>query len=393
MDSGNAAGASGDTILFVDDETNILNSIKRELHDWLKANSLRLITATSAREGLELLETEAQRVAVLVSDLRMPEMKGSDFLLAAKEKWPSIITILLTGFPETEEIMKAVKAGIFSYILKPWDADYLRSEVEKALATYRLKRQNEAYAKTMEEELRWAGEMQRAMLKPNLLRSEGVEFRTSYRPLPSLYCGGDYYDVISIGADRFLILVGDVAGHGLKGALVTGILKAVIFPEFVRGMLGKKFSPAGFLSWLNERMNFELRQASDLIITFLAGVLDRREMTFTYANAGQDHPFIVSGGQVRELPVSGSAIGFAGSVMYADKIERLLPGDVIFAFSDGLVEAGAKRGAAPTVRLKDILASTPYGSEYHKRILEAALSASGAADFEDDVTIVTAALA
>jgi sigma-B regulation protein RsbU (phosphoserine phosphatase) len=288
--------------------------------------------------------------------------------------------------------MKAIKAGIFSYILKPWEADYLQSELEKAVDIQRAHAQNSEYAKIMEDELKWAGEMQRAILKPNALRSDGVEFRTSYRPVPGLYCGGDYYDVINIGVDRYLMLIGDVAGHGVKAAFVTGILKAVIFPEYVRNTLGKGFSPADFLNWLNERMNFELRQTSSLIITFFVGVLDRAAMTFTYANAGQDHPFIVSGGVPRELPISGSALGFAHSVMHTEKTEFLNRGDVIIIFTDGLVEAGSRTGRKDIVSMKEALEHTAYGPDYHKRIMEAALAKAGSENFEDDVAVVTATL-
>ncbi len=388
----NRTHAAASTILFVDDEVSILNTLKRELRDWSRKQALELLIAPSAKEGLKILEEKATGIAVVVSDLKMPEMKGSDFLLIVKDKWPSIVTILLTGYSETPEVMKAIKAGIFSFILKPWESDFLQSELEKAVDIQRTHAQNSEYAKIMEDELKWAGEMQRAILKPNALRSDGVEFRTSYRPVHGLYCGGDYYDVIHIGVERYLMLIGDVAGHGVKAAFVTGILKAVIFPEYIRNTLGKAFSPADFLNWLNERMNFELRQTSNLIISFFAGILDRAAMTFTYANAGQDHPFIVSGGIPRELPVSGSALGFAQSVMHAEKLEYLNPGDVIIIFTDGLVESGAKQGGKAIVSMKEILEQTAYGPEYHKRILEAALTKACSDNFEDDVTILTATL-
>ncbi|MGO8694440.1 MAG: PP2C family protein-serine/threonine phosphatase [Rectinemataceae bacterium] len=379
-----------DTILFVDDEVNILNSLKRELHEWALESRIRILTAPSAREALKIVEVELDRIMVIVSDLKMPEMKGSDFLLEVNRRWPKLVTVLLTGFSETQEVMKAVKAGIFSYILKPWEPDYLKSELAKAVDSYRLRRQNEAYATTMLDELRWAGEMQRAVLKPNLQRSDGIEFRSSYRPVPGLFCGGDYYDVIPMGANRFLMLVGDVAGHGVKAAFVTLMLKAIIYPEYVQLAPAKSFSPAAFLGWLNQRINFELRQTSDLIVTFVAGLLDRQAMTLTYANAGHNHPVLITDDGPRELPVSGSGLGFAGSVTYIDKTENVSGGDIILFYSDGLVEAGAKEKNGSSISIKDILAATPYGAEYHKRLLEAALERSGVPDFEDDVTILSA---
>jgi phosphoserine phosphatase RsbU/P len=388
-----SADQAHEIILFVDDEANILSALKRELHDWSRERSLDIRTAPSAREGLNFLVQAAPRVAVIVSDLKMPEMLGSDFLLEVKDRYPSIITILLTGFSEPQELMKAIKAGIFSYILKPWEPEYLKTELDKALETRRMRAEAQARAKAVEEELKWAGEMQRSFLKPTLVSSEGVEFRTSYRPLTGLYCGGDYYDVISMGTGRFLVLLGDVAGHGVKAAFVTGILKAIIYPEYLAQTGGKAFSPAGFLSWLNDRMNFELRKNSGMIITFFAGLIDLRAMTLTYANAGQNHPYIISGTKLRELPVSGSGLGYASSVQYADRSEELKAGDILVAYTDGLVEARDAEGACKEITAWDVLVAVPYGPDFHKRIIESALAASGQSDFADDVTILTARIA
>lgn len=380
------------TILFVDDEANILNSLKRELHSWARERSLVIKTAPSAAIALNIIESSASQIAIIVSDLKMPEMLGSDFLLEVKSRWPQIVTVLLTGFSETQEVMKAVKAGIFSYILKPWEQEYLKNELEKALEMRFVKEQNAAYARMMEDELRWAGEMQKAMLRPTLQSTEGIELRVSYQPVPGLYCGGDYYDVVNLPGDRYLMLLGDVAGHGVKAAFITGILKAIIYPEYILTVGTRAFSPGAFLGWLNERMNFELRQTSDLLISFFAGVLDRQAKTFTYANAGQDHPFIISGGTPRKLLVSGSALGVTGSVMYADQTEHLKSGDLIFLYTDGLVEAGSSVSGARDSGIAEILAVTPISQGFHKAVLAAALAASGSNNFDDDVTILTAKL-
>lgn len=377
------------TMLLVDDEPNITNALKRELEDWANERSMDIATATSAAVGLNILETKHEKTALVISDLRMPEMKGSDFLLEVKKRYPEIVTMLLTGYSETQEVIKAVSAGIFSYMLKPWEPSYLLAEVQKAYDHGQMLRQNKAYMKTVEEELRWAGEMQKAILKPNIPKSEGVEFRASYRPVRGLYCGGDYYDVISIGADRYLLLVGDVAGHGVKAAMVTGILKAVIYPEYIRGVIGKDVSPGGFLSWLNDRMNYEFARTSNMLITFFAGVLDIKRQTIKYANAGHEHPFLIHQGKAFELPVSGTSLGFAQSIMYAEQTARVMPGDTLLLFTDGLVEVGCKDGS-DQIKLPDVLKSVEPGDDFHKRLIAGALEHAGVADFDDDVTILTA---
>ncbi|OHE68038.1 MAG: hypothetical protein A2Z99_06555 [Treponema sp. GWB1_62_6] len=378
-------------MLLVDDELNITNALRRELADWAEERSIEILTATSARAGLTILETRGAETVVVVSDLKMPEMKGSDFLLEVKAKYPFIVSILLTGFSETDEIIKAIGAGIFSYMLKPWNSEYLLAEIQKAYDHGETRRQNAQYLKTIEEELKWAGEMQKAILKPNLPRSDGIEFRVSYRPVPGLYCGGDYYDVIFLSADRYLLLIGDVAGHGVKAAFVTGILKAVIYPEYVRANIGKEFSPGDFLSWLNERMNFEFRSTSNMIITFFAGVLDLKAFTFKYANAGHNHPFLLRNGNPNELLVSGTGIGFARTISFPDQLFDIFPGDQLVLYTDGLVEIGSAQGKEP-VKLKSLLETIAPGGDYHRRLMDSSLKSVSAADFTDDVTIVTALL-
>jgi sigma-B regulation protein RsbU (phosphoserine phosphatase) len=379
-------------VLLVDDEQNILNALSRELDDWVASHELELLTAISAQKGLEVLDSRGEGAVIVVSDLRMPEMKGSDFLLRVHDSYPDVMTILLTGYTETEEVQKAVKAGIFSYLLKPWDGEYLVAEMEKAYEHGELLRQNARYLKIMVEELKWAGEMQKAMLGPNLPNPSGVEFRVSYRPVPSLYCGGDYYDVISLAPSRYLLLIGDVAGHGVRAALITSILKAVIFPEYVRATIGKDFSPGAFLCWLNSRMNFELRAASGIIITFFAGVLDVEAGFFKYANAGQNHPFLLRSNEVIELPVSGPGLGFASSVSYAEQSLLIRCGDVITLYTDGLVELGGAAGGQ-SIKSAELFRHVEYSTEYHHRLFAAAMASAKSNDFDDDVTLLTARIA
>jgi phosphoserine phosphatase RsbU/P len=376
-------------VLVVDDEQSIAIAIKRQLESWAAERSLEILTVSSALLGLGMIEKHGDDTIIVISDLKMPEMKGSDFLLEVKKKFPSIVSILLTGFSETAEVAKAVSAGIFSFILKPWDPEYLVAEVQKAYEFGETRRELAKYQKLIEDEMKWAGEFQKALLKPNLPSSAGIEFRVSYRPVPALYCGGDYYDVILLGPDRYLLLIGDVEGHGVKAAFVTGILKTIIYSEYVRTVGGKDFNPAAFLSWLNGRLDFELKNSSNLIVTFLAGILDTKAGSFRYSNAGHNHPFILRSGKAIELPVSGSAIGFSATTAYVEQTADVRSGDLLLLFTDGLIEIACSDGRDP-LKLGPILEKVEYGPEHHRRLLEAALAAAGSPGFTDDVTIVSA---
>ena len=116
------------TLLFVDDEENVLSSLKRI---FLEEN-YTILTATSAAKALEIMGE--QPVQLVISDHRMPSMTGAEMLKRIKESWPETIRIMLTGYADVNSIMGAVKDGaVYKFITKPWNDEDLRLTVSLAL--------------------------------------------------------------------------------------------------------------------------------------------------------------------------------------------------------------------------------------------------------------------
>ena len=116
------------TVLFVDDEISILSTLKRLLRN----EEYQLLTASSAEEGLELLNTE--KVDIVISDMRMPNFDGAEFLEQVKFKYPSISRMIMSGFADLESVVKAINKGdINQFISKPWDNDTLKQVVKDHL--------------------------------------------------------------------------------------------------------------------------------------------------------------------------------------------------------------------------------------------------------------------
>lgn len=116
------------TILFVDDEKNILSSLNRLFRPFID----KVFTAESGMAGLEILEKET--VDIVISDMRMPEMDGAQFLEKVAEKWPETIRILLTGYADITSTINAINKGsIYRYISKPWEDNDIKLTVEHAL--------------------------------------------------------------------------------------------------------------------------------------------------------------------------------------------------------------------------------------------------------------------
>ncbi|MCF6238315.1 MAG: response regulator [Candidatus Marinimicrobia bacterium] len=127
----------GRILLLVDDEPNILQSLKR----LLRRGGYQILTAESGQEGLKLLEQH--KVQVIVSDARMPGMGGIEFLDKARERWPDCIRIMLSGYTELEAVIQAVnRSAIYKFFTKPWDDDRLRDHIEEAFRQYELQDEN-----------------------------------------------------------------------------------------------------------------------------------------------------------------------------------------------------------------------------------------------------------
>jgi diguanylate cyclase (GGDEF)-like protein len=117
------------TLLLVDDETSIVSSLRR----LLRGDGYRILTANSGREGLKLLEEHT--VDVIVSDQRMPEMTGVEFLREVRRLYPDTVRIVLSGYTELQTVTDAVNGGsIYKFLTKPWDDEQLRSHIQEAVA-------------------------------------------------------------------------------------------------------------------------------------------------------------------------------------------------------------------------------------------------------------------
>ncbi len=121
-------------ILVVDDETNIIKSLMRELGDWANTEGLTVTGAVIGEEALDFIEEHRNEVELVIADIRMPGMSGGDMALRIKKRYPDIRIIVLTGFNDRNEIKKAEKAGICSFMTKPWEMDHLIGEIEKAMS-------------------------------------------------------------------------------------------------------------------------------------------------------------------------------------------------------------------------------------------------------------------
>lgn len=159
------------TVLIVDDEPRSIESLERILEDCFDIKS-----ATSVEKAEEILEREW--VQVILCDQRMPQVSGVEFLKSVRERWPEVVRMIISGYTDAEDIIRSInEAGIYQYVMKPWQPESLILTLKNAVHLFDLQRQNELLAvelKMSSERAESVIETRRRELKQHYQRDDGI---------------------------------------------------------------------------------------------------------------------------------------------------------------------------------------------------------------------------
>ena len=207
-------GAGGNaTLLFVDDEGNILSSLKR----LFRPCGYRIFTAESGAQGLEIMQREA--VDLVVSDMRMPEMSGAQFLEQVNARWPDTIRILLTGHAEIGATIDAINKGhIYRYISKPWEDNDIVLAIRQALHQRALESANrslEELTRKQNEELK---DLNANLEQKVRARTEEVRQTMGFLEIAHDKLKRDFITSIRVFSNLIEMREGAMAGHSRRVA-------------------------------------------------------------------------------------------------------------------------------------------------------------------------------
>lgn len=220
------------TLLLVDDEENILSALSR----LLRRDGYQILRGNSGKHGLELLKEN--HVGVIISDQRMPEMTGTEFLGKVKELYPDTVRIVLSGYTDLNSVTDAINEGaIFKFLTKPWDDELLRKNVQDAFAHYELKQENERLAQELKianEKLEWQVEQKTQDASFNLAALQIAQDVLEYLPLA----------VIGVAKDGMVVTANRItqewlAGSALLGQQVTEVLPGEIVAIYQAAIDGR----------------------------------------------------------------------------------------------------------------------------------------------------------
>ncbi len=172
-----------ETLLLVDDEENVLSSLRR----LFRPDGYQLITASNAEGGLAAMEQSP--IALVVADNGMPGTNGIQFLQQVRERWPDTIRVMLTGYADLSAAMEAINRGeVYRFVTKPWDPDELRLLVRQGIEQYRLVQENRRMQALIAEQnallKRWNETLQHTVEeRTEELRHKNLELERLYQQL------------------------------------------------------------------------------------------------------------------------------------------------------------------------------------------------------------------
>ena len=247
--------------------------------------------------------------------------EGLELILDLQRQRPELPVVAMTAWGSVELAVEAMREGARDFVLKPWDDEKLLRTLERhgrpRRAALDLDRAGRVQARFRARELPAAGPLEVA--------GACVEAGA---------VGGDVYDVLELGGGHVGLLVGDAVGKGVSGALLIAYLQSAIRSQSRRAL----DDLPGLVASVNRV--FHDCTAPEHFATLFLGVYDEAAGRLRYVNGAHPAPLLRRrDGRVERLRPTGFALGlFEDGVFPAAEI-RLEPGDLLLAFTDGMVEA------------------------------------------------------
>ncbi|MBW7474945.1 SpoIIE family protein phosphatase [Paenibacillus oenotherae] len=208
--------------------------------------------------------------------------------------------------------------------------------VELAVALNELQARINREYESLERELKLAYNVQQKLLPPGDMTIGSFRITARYQPYREV--GGDFFDVVPLGSNRFAVMIGDVSGKGMPAALLMSAL-LILF----RSEIKRNGNPGEVLARMNRQLCEAMGEEGSVSIGL--GVIDMMSNAVQYASAGHLSPYIVKpDGNFSAIDCSSLPIGFDDELTYEVRTLQLEPGDRFVLYTDGLIEAADDSG-------------------------------------------------
>ena len=302
----------------------------------LRARGYEVDAVGSGEEALEKIEDFRPDLVFL--DVSMPGIDGLEVLERMRGRGLDLAVIMMTAFGTEEVAVEALRRGADDYLRKPFEQIEFQTVLDRTVRRLELGRQNEVLRSQLDEkrrqleaELARAGRVQAELLPSTAPEIEGFELAA--RCVPAREIGGDFYGWTESGENDLTLTLGDVMGKGMPAALLMATARAVLHA------LARQNPPGATMNLAARSLGGDLQRSGSFVTLFHAQ-LDAARRHVSYVDAGHGHVFVKrSDGRTEQLAERGLPLGILPEETYEEGSVGLGPGDVLVAYSDGLVEA------------------------------------------------------
>lgn len=325
-------------ILSVDDEQDLEALLTQYFRRKIRKGEYEFAFAHNGLEALKIL-LEQPDFDIILSDINMPEMDGLTLLTKVNEmRNPALKCIIVSAYGDMENIRTAMNHGAFDFATKPIDMEDLERTIEKAIEQicFVKKAQSEHHQlESIQYDLNVAREIQQSILPkefPPFPRFGQFDIYATMNAAKVI--GGDFYDFFLIDDNHLGFTIADVSDKGIPAAIFMAISRTVI-----RATALHQLSPAACMRESNELLCRE--SVNDMFVTAFYAILNIHTGDVVYCNGGHNRPvWIRKNDTVSMLPLTGGmALGVTPDVSYGEQTLKLLPGDSLFLYTDGISEA------------------------------------------------------
>lgn len=327
-------------ILAIDEKNEILQRIKFVL----ELDNNEVITASGSEEGLEIFNKHCNTTDAVLIDIKLLMSSGMELLQKFRKVMPHLSVMVLTEHNDMENAVLAIKEGAFGYIKKPFTAEDLLIAVKNAISNKKLLLENARMTRELLEQKEYlhglhdsAVKILLNMLPESLPNIQGFNFDVEYKSCDAV--GGDMYDVSDIG-DYICFYVFDVSSHGILAAVISTIIKSFlknIEYNYKQGINKRRF-PEIVLD-----LNLQLlsNTAQNVFASLFLGFIDKKTKVLYTVSAGHITQYIVKADRFVPLESTGPILGVFEDSTYSCSVNPLEPGDKIWLFTDGIIEASS----------------------------------------------------
>lgn len=249
--------------------------------------------------------------------------------------------LMITGLDDKESVDRAFKAGATDYITKPIHSPVLMRRLRRLIEASYAERELQHKNQVLEAELKAAAEYVRGLL-PFPFQTPEITIEQEF--IPSLALGGDAFDYYWLDSDHLVIYLLDVAGHGVRSALLSVSVLTLLRSKLSNTNLSCQLSPLENVNFyqpqtiLRELNRVFLNETDEDYFTIWYGVYNTKTRELTYASAGHPPALLVKNSQVEELNTKGIPIGMFPESDYQATNTIVPENSFLYIFSDGVYE-------------------------------------------------------